>query len=52
MEAVSIHVRILWDHFTVAVTLDIYYNHSSSVWVGSELGEIWSVFSGRVTPDP
>ena len=41
MEAVSTHVRILWDHSTVAVTLDIYYNPSSSVWVGSELGDIW-----------
>ena len=40
MEAVSTHVRTLWDHFTVAVTLDIYYNHSFSVWVGSELGDI------------
>ena len=44
MEAVSTHVRILWDHFTVAVTLDIYYNRSSSVWVGSKLGDIWCLF--------
>ena len=53
MEAVSTHVRILWVHSTVAVTLDIYYNHSSSVWVGSELGDIWCLFffSGRVTPE-
>ena len=52
MEAVSTHVRILWDHSTVAVTLDIYYNRSSSVWVGSELGDIWFFFTtGRATPD-
>ena len=44
MEAVSTHVVILWDHSTVAVTLDIYYNPSSSVWVGSELGDIWCLF--------
>lgn len=49
----STHVRIQLDHSTVAVTLDIYSNHSSSVWVGSELCDIWCLFfAERATPDP